>query len=229
MQANPLELWQELEDATQAPRFVNFDLLWSILLKVIQPLPQPQQLAIAGTAIEQMAEIMRLRSTLLISEWETAYAQEDPEAPTIEMAIVDAWVRQSMSVDLDAFVEKPRSTRRRTVKVNLAPTDSVAGEVDPAAIHQMIDEMEKQQSASDMVRELAGEENIAAWSSLLAQWVQEHADESPISLMQLWQQLRMPSVEVWLGLLLGGFDLRQSGPFYESDVWIHNSKTKEEF
>ncbi|BAU14525.1 hypothetical protein LEP3755_50730 [Leptolyngbya sp. NIES-3755] len=30
----------------------------------------------------------------------------------------------------------------------------------------------------------------------------------------------MPLVEVWLELLLGGFELQQLERFYESDVWI---------
>ncbi|MGG6270946.1 hypothetical protein ACQ4M3_42050 [Leptolyngbya sp. AN03gr2] len=220
-----IDLWQELEEATEAPRSVNFELLWSMLEKAIEQLPQAQQLAIAGNAIEQMAEIIRLRSTILISDWEAAHSEAELEAPTIEMALVDAWVRQSMAVDLDAFVEQPKSTRRRSVKVKLAPTDSVAGEVEPAAIVQMLDEMERKQSAADMVRELAGEENVAAWSSIIGQWLQNHALESSISFGELWQQLEMPWVKVWLGLLLGGFELQQSGSFYESEVWIATSCT----
>lgn len=199
-----------------------------MLEAAIAPLPQAQQLAIAGHAIEQMAEIMRLRSTLLISEWEAAHSGIEAEAPTIEMALVDAWVRQSMAVNLDAFVEQPRFTRRRSLKVKLAPTDSLpsahasvlAGEVEPAAIVQMLDELEREQSAADMVRALAGEEDVAVWSSTIAQWLQDHAVESSISLQELWQQLEIPWVEVWLGLLLGGFELQQFGQFYESDLWI---------
>lgn len=220
MPSEPLELWQELDEATQAPRFVNFDLLWSMLEDAIEPLPQAQQLAIAGRAIEQMAEIIRLRSTILISEWEAAHSGIEREAPTIEMALVDAWVRQSMAVNLDAFVEQPRSTRRRSVKVKLAPTDSIVGEVEPAAIVQMLDEMEREQSAADIVRALAGEEDVAAWALMIHQWLQENEAEDSISLRELWQQLQVPWVEVWLGLLLGGFELQQSGQFYESDVWI---------
>ncbi len=218
MTPEPIELWQELEEATQSPRSVNFELLWSLLEEAIEHLPQARQLAIAANAIEQMAEIVRLRSTLLISEWEAAHSEVDPEAPTIEMVLVDAWVRQSMAVNLDAFVERPRSTRRRSIKVKLAPTDSIAGEVEPAVIGRMLDEMEQEQNAADMVRELAGEEDVAAWSTRIHQWLQDHATDS-ISLGELWQQLEMPWVEIWLGLLLGGFELQQSGRFYESEVW----------
>ncbi|HTL90624.1 MAG TPA: hypothetical protein VL134_14580 [Leptolyngbya sp.] len=220
MQSQSLELWQELEEATQAPRFVNFELLWLMLEEAIKHLPQAQQLAIAGNAIEQMAEIVRLRSTLLIAEWESAQSGIEAEAPTIEIALVDAWVRQSMAVNLDAFVEQPKSTRRRSIKVKLAPTDSVVGEVERGAIIQMIDELEREQNAADMVRSLAGNEDIAAWSAMIHQWLQDQSIAYPISLHELLPHLEMPWVEVWLGLLLGGFQLQQAGQFYESEVWI---------
>ncbi|MBW4444734.1 MAG: hypothetical protein KME10_26760 [Plectolyngbya sp. WJT66-NPBG17] len=54
---------------------------------------------------------------------------------------------------------------------------------------------------------------------MISQWLQNHADERSISLLQLWQT-QMPWVEIWLGLLLGGFELHQCGQFYESEVWI---------
>lgn len=220
MPSQPLELWQELEEATEAPRSVNFELLWSMLEEAIEHLPQAQQLAIAGHAIEQIAEIIRLRSTILISDWEAAHSEAELEAPTIEMALVDAWVRQSMAVNFDAFVEQPKSTRRRSAKVKLAPTDSIVGEVEPAAIVQMLDQMEREQSAAEMVRELAGEEDVAAWSAMIHQWLQDHESKESVSLLELWRQLEMPWVEVWLGSLLGGFELQQTGSFYESEITI---------
>ena len=53
-----------------------------------------------------------------------------------------------------------------------------------------------------------------------------------ISLTQLQQGLKMPMVEVWLGLLLGGFTLlllggftlEQRGDFYNSrNIWVKSS------
>lgn len=36
----------------------------------------------------------------------------------------------------------------------------------------------------------------------------------------------MPMVEVWLGLLLGGFTLEQRGNFYyNQNVWVKSSET----
>jgi hypothetical protein len=45
------------------------------------------------------------------------------------------------------------------------------------------------------------------------------ASEKPseIRLTQLQQALSMPMVEVWMGLLLGDYQLSQQGDFYETE------------
>ncbi|MCC5633717.1 hypothetical protein LC613_40565 [Nostoc sphaeroides CHAB 2801] len=44
--------------------------------------------------------------------------------------------------------------------------------------------------------------------------------------IQLVSDFKMPMVEVWLGLLLGGFTLEQSGNFYHNqNVWVKSSLT----
>ena len=40
-------------------------------------------------------------------------------------------------------------------------------------------------------------------------------------LMDLQKALKLPIVEIWLGLLLGDFKLEQRGHFYDSsEIWI---------
>jgi len=42
-----------------------------------------------------------------------------------------------------------------------------------------------------------------------------------MSLIDLQNKLKLPIVEVWLGLLLGDFKLEQKGAFYDSNkIWI---------
>lgn len=44
--------------------------------------------------------------------------------------------------------------------------------------------------------------------------------------IQLVSDFKMPMVEVWLGLLLGGFTLEQRGNFYHNqNVWVNSSLT----
>ncbi|WP_414546423.1 hypothetical protein [Nostoc sp. CCY0012] len=48
-----------------------------------------------------------------------------------------------------------------------------------------------------------------------------------ISVDKLQRVLKMPMVEVWLGLLLGGFQLEQRGEFYNSqDIWLLRNSEK---
>lgn len=91
------------------------------------------------------------------------------------------------------------------------------------AILQMVEQIEAEEQ-SQMIRQLAGEENPTRWSAAITQWLHTHAVEQPVSLVDFYQELKMPLVEVWIGLLLGGFELEQRGGFYElPGIWIHSS------
>lgn len=56
----------------------------------------------------------------------------------------------------------------------------------------------------------------------IAQWMQQYSQVSTVSLLKLQQALGMPIVEMWLGLLLGGFELEQRGDFYATaeGIWL---------
>lgn len=90
-----------------------------------------------------------------------------------------------------------------------------------------------------MLKQLAGDEDPAAWSSAIARWLKEQSGSEPISVEQLQRSiyieiaepkktLRELSVELWMGLLLGGFTLQQrqnsEAEFYrdftQADIWI---------
>ncbi len=62
------------------------------------------------------------------------------------------------------------------------------------------------------------------WQRAIAKYLEHIKGE--ISLTQLQGGLKMPMVEVWLGLLLGGFTLEQRGDFYHNpNVWVKSSLT----
>lgn len=39
-------------------------------------------------------------------------------------------------------------------------------------------------------------------------------------LIREFRNLSMPWVEVWLGVLLSGFELEQRGEFYQAAIWV---------
>ncbi|RCJ37968.1 hypothetical protein A6770_39985 [Nostoc minutum NIES-26] len=69
------------------------------------------------------------------------------------------------------------------------------------------------------VHNLASDEDVQKWKDAIAQYLTQV--QQTISLVELVRALDMPLIEVWLGLLLGGFILEQRGEFYsKGDIWI---------
>jgi hypothetical protein len=62
-------------------------------------------------------------------------------------------------------------------------------------------------------------ENVSAWVEAIAHCITNNS--SPMRLQDLQMALKLPIVEIWLGLLLGDFKLEQRGRFYDSnEIWI---------
>ena len=221
MPQTEIDLWQELNDALAAPQLANLKRLCELLDWAIAQLPENQQLEVAGQAIEQMVEIYALRFKLLMGVWEEADSISEEVLPVIDLEVLEAWIRQSMAVDLDALVDQPKSKRNRDTQT-LDPTDSVVAVVEPKVVLQMVEQIEAEEQ-NQMIRQLAGEEDPLKWSAAIAQWLCTHAVGQPICLVDFYQELEMPLVEVWVGLLLGEFELEQRGGFYElPGIWIHS-------
>lgn len=212
-------LWQELNDAVAAPQFANLKRLCELLDWAIAHVPEAQQLEAAGRAIEQMAEIYALRFNLLIGSWEEADSFLGEALPVLDLETLEAWIRQSMSVDLDVLVEQPKSKRNHNKQTHNS-TDSIVAVVEAEAILQMVEQIE-QEEQGQMIRRLAGEEDPARWSAAISRWIQQHSPSQPIHLGKLQYSLGMPLVEIWMGLLLGNeFGLEATGDFYYGEVWV---------
>ncbi|MUG93187.1 hypothetical protein F7734_12400 [Scytonema sp. UIC 10036] len=73
---------------------------------------------------------------------------------------------------------------------------------------------------ADEIINLAHEEKVEEWIGAISQHLKQVKNQS-IRLLDLQKALKMPLIEVWLGLLLGGYTLEQYGEFYKTqDVWI---------
>jgi hypothetical protein len=225
IQQTAANLWQELKDALALPQAANLTRLGELLDWAIAQIPEDQQLEVAGQAIEQMAEIYKLRFDVLMRNWEDTdpFLELEEALPVLDLEALETWIRQSMSVDLDALVEQPTLTQNRQ-RQTLDPTDSVVAIVAPEAILQMVVDIEAEE-CSQMIRQLAGEEEPAKWSAAIAEWIQTHTVEQPVRLIDFYLELEMPLIEIWIGLLLSGeLELEQRGQFYElSGIWVHSN------
>ncbi|MEH2092317.1 hypothetical protein [Nostoc sp.] len=122
--------------------------------------------------------------------------------PLISTDLFAGLVRTTMHLDLDDLIEpqtpqtfKPHGPHQFSSPTELG--DSLAAPVEKANVLAMLDEV----TTLEDVRNLASDEDVEKWQSAIAKYLINVKGE--ISLTQLQGGLKMPMVEVWLGLLLG--------------------------
>jgi hypothetical protein len=132
----------------------------------------------------------------------------------------DRYVRQSMVVDFDQFIE-PLQSLPRKIPEQAKSGNSIVSEIDKEVLIQALE----QESLLSLEEEFqlaistAHAEDIAVWIEEISKCVASRF--SPIRLTDLHNALQLPMVEVWLGLLLGDFKLEQRGEFYiAKEIWI---------
>ena len=136
--------------------------------------------------------------------------------PILPLDAFDCYVRQSMMVDLEQFIETPELpeydreynltlVRERAKAEILAEIEAVA-EIDPEVAYQQ-------------AMALAHEENVSEWGAAIAVKLDESKRSVP--LLELQRAVEMPIVQVWLALLLNDFTIEQRGEFYDAEqVWV---------
>lgn len=222
MNGQQLELWNELRSAQAMPEQVDVVALLDTMDAAIAQIPEADRLQVAGEVLLQVAELCAVRAEALTTEWEEAYRD-----PIVDRGFFSDVVRQTMAVDLSDLME-PAQPRQRRTKSTGKPEESIAVPVDKAAVLAMVDQLEAEDEARQKQFVLAipqgsallcaHSEDVAQWAAAIFEWLQTAL--LPVSIDELSCGLEMPSVEVWLGVLFGGFQLEQRGEFYESPVWV---------
>ncbi|BCL40008.1 hypothetical protein [Nostoc sp. MS1] len=211
-----LTIWDILDEISEAPPTSSLAAVWKCLDTELEDLSVEAQLVTAATAFSQIADILKIRAQLLL---EDVRAQTDTDGPVISTDIFAGLVRTTMQLDLDDLIEEPPPQSFRPHGPHqfthpITRDDSVAAPVEKENVLAMLEI----QTVEDVHR-LAGDEDVDKWRSAIAQYLVQVKDE--IALPKLQRKLKMPMVEVWLGLLLGGFALEQRGEFYENNnVWV---------
>ncbi|HEY9801542.1 MAG TPA: hypothetical protein V6D25_14395 [Leptolyngbyaceae cyanobacterium] len=217
-----LTIWDILDEISEAPPTSSLAAVWSCLDIELKNLSVEAQLAIAAAAFSQIADILKTRAQLLL---EDVRAQSDTDGPVISTDIFAGLVRTTMQLDLDDLIENPPAQTFRPHGPHqfshpVTSGDSVAAPVQKENVLAMLEI----QTVEDVHR-LAGDEDVDKWRSAIAQYLVQVKDE--IALPKLQRKLKMPMVEVWLGLLLGGFSLEQRGEFYENDnIWVRGDSSE---
>lgn len=194
----------------------GFDLrlLWNTLEQELIALPNSDQLRLAGLVVAELAEIYQAKAAQIFDDWEEGYNTDGP-IPT-DGLLEGIRVRQSQHVDVSTLV---RSRRRQIEKAAVYQPDSVAQPTDKATILAIADQVEAARPLA-----VAHVEDVSAWVKAISFYLRQQS-ATAIPLTQLQQALDLSIVEIWLGLLLGGYQLEQRGEFYaQHGVWIEEGE-----
>ncbi|OUL33996.1 hypothetical protein [Nostoc sp. 106C] len=218
-----LTIWDVLDEISEAPPNSSLAAVWDCLDTELPDLSVEAQLETAAVAFNQIADILKSRAVMLLQD---VRDRNHPDGPIVSIDIFAGLVRTTMHLDLDDLIEPPIPQTFKPHGPHQFSNTSEKGYsvVAPVEKEKVLEMLEEVRSIED-VHKLAGDEDVQKWQNAIARYLADIQDE--ISLPQLQRALKMPIVEVWLGLLLGGFTLEQRGDFYHSqNVWvIRNSKT----
>jgi hypothetical protein len=214
---NQLTLWNLLEEGTESPTTVRLNEVWQALEDSLTDLSVEQQLVIGAEAINKVASILASRAELLLQDWRD---QDNPEGPMVGTELFAGLVRMSMQLDLEDLREpsvpqsfQPHGPHQKPSRSE--SENSIAAIVDKSKVLAMADDL----MVEEQLKTLAGEEHIEKWQQAILQYLLSINKSVRLPILQ--QALGIPMVEVWMGLLLGGFEIEQLGEFYENqNVWV---------
>ncbi|OYE03318.1 hypothetical protein [Nostoc sp. 'Peltigera membranacea cyanobiont' 232] len=215
-----LTIWDVLDELSESPATSTLAPMWECLDAELEKLPLEAQLLTAALAFTQIADILKSRAEVLLQDTRD---RNSLLGPIVSTDLFAGLVRTTMHLDLDDLIEpqtpqtfKPHGPHQFSYPTELG--DSVVAPVEKANVLAMLNEV----TTLEDVRNLASDEDVQKWQSAIANHLINVKDE--ISLVKLQRVLQMPMVEVWLGLLLGGFTLEQRGDFYHNhNVWVKSS------
>jgi hypothetical protein len=198
-----LDLWDVLSTARQTPEDANLPMVFKLLDLTLVDLDTRSQLRIAGEAVCQIADLFCDRSSFLFEELHSRAVKGEP---IMADDAFDRYVRQSMVVDFDQFIEPLQSLPRKTPEYT-ENGNSIVGEIDKEILIQALvqENFFSFEEEFEQAISTAHTENISAWVEAIENCIANNF--SPMRLIDLHSALPLPIVEIWLGLLLGGFKL----------------------
>lgn len=210
---------------------INTKAMWRSLEQSLDHLDTPQQIQLVGKAIEHLVELFVASSEQVFEELDATLTQDGPQM-TIEQFL--PYVRQGMEIDFSQFVggfdriEERGSYAPRMVRAeDLDDNHTIVAAVDPVTLADAVEGLESVKEEVDLEAaiELAHIEDVEAWARAISAYF-EMAEAETVALQTLRQSIALPWIEVWLGLLLGGYQLERHGTdFYGGEIWVRNRKS----
>ena len=195
---------QETQDLTHSV----CERLWLHVERLLAPLPSEEKLYFAGVAIERIATAIADRADWLLGIEELASEGELQEYLGLpSVMVLDQFVgNNGPTLNLNSWVDEsllPTQSERRLIVRGKLQRDGVSS----------------QKVKGDLLAQTK-EQQFGETQQAIADFFEQHP--VAITLPELQQALGLPLVEVWLGLLLGGYEMAQRGKFYDAEtiaVW----------
>jgi hypothetical protein len=224
-----LPVWEAIKVAASEPEEADLGLLWQEVEAAIFQgkgtanvnLGCLGRLQVAGEAISQITDLFELRSQLA---FESIQAVGSDDGPVMSGDAFDRYVRQSMQIDFDIYIEPlsslPRKVSEFSESEEVEGMQSVVAEIDrKVLLEAILSEPVDPETAYKEAIGLAHDEDVSAWGAAISARLEEWGE--PVSLLALQGSIEMPLVQVWLALLLNGMTLEQRGDFYQTEqVWV---------
>ena len=206
-----LDFASALASALDEPEQANISLMCASLDQHLQGRSPHEQLRVAGDAIKDMAEVCFQRAELMIQGWEDRY---NSEGPVLDEDFLAGMIQQTMFLDVSDLCRQPKSRKSRHGFTG-NPVESVVGEISKDSVLEFVDELE---SGEEVALKVSHVEDVGVWVGAIREYLE--GAKGAVSFVELVEGVRLPMVAVWIGLLLGGFKIEQTGEFYGEGISI---------
>ena len=203
-----ISLWNVLRSATEDPAAAELSTIWQALDGALLDLPIVSQLEMSSRAIAEVAEIFQVQAGLI---FELLDATATIDGPMMGSDAFDRYVRQSMEIDFDDYIEKPEPLHRiSTSTPSKPPEDEFYSQVQSVDKTILIEALHEEIIMSDVaaresVMSVAHGEDVSEWLTVIRSYLL--MENKTIEFQYLLTQIDLKWVEIWLGLLLGGYEL----------------------
>ncbi len=222
-----LSLWDLLNAAHTQETTGDLGQIWTALeAEVALRDAIGDKLVVSAQTIEQVVQVFFERALLTFEQLDAKVSHEGPEMPNDAF---DRYVRQSMEVEFDDYIEPLETLPRKPIECSDRETAAVPSAINSAITEDMnletllalIGEEETPQDPSAMIRALAGDDDPKYWIGRVRGCLDTYPEGRSFLAVQREAQLEI--VEAWLGTLLGQIQISQmgEGDFYAGDrLWL---------
>ena len=214
-----LSLWDLLDAAQVEETEGDLVNIWTALeVEVAMRETIEDKLIVSAQTIEQVAQVFFDRALLTFEQLDSRVNREGPEMPNDAF---DRYVRQSMDVEFDNYIEPLDALPRKPIEAIDREASVITEDMNLETLLALIGEEETSKDSAAMIRALAGDDDPKHWIGQVRGCLDAYPEGRSFFSVQRESQLEI--VEAWLGTLLGQIQMNQvgEGDFYAGDrLWV---------